>query len=964
MKTVWSCILIGCAWVAVTAAEPAFLTIPVMKDKFILDGKLTENDWKNASGAIMIPAKYPKEREVEEGYFRIMHDDKMFYIGGEFDQTYLDPMANQLEKIRNRGVTDNDRKIYDDDCGEIFIRLHNTVGYTHLAFNSDGKLIHSFDRGLGDSTVQKKGIEVATAKTEKKWSFEVAIPWSALDLTGVPENAFQLKFYRNNAPKKQLSGWTPLIRNFHDEEHWGLVQPNKNFSGVRGIRFSAGKGGATYDLSLSQGSYDFSGALENHPLTVKLGTRTRSLQCKIDPKTGLSSLAVQCEGKTVWRSPPLNEAVLLDSAELVLDSGSYKIYLNGMLIHSGDGKTSRKLHLPGTINVIGIEFHGKAFKGTLQLGAVPVSSTDWLLADQVPDHWLTSEYIPGKEWTRYQGESLNGKKFFRFTVICDHLKFAPQSVDRILYAANKYTHELRMRTTSPVPYPLPDYEVVFECPEELSVPLYDFEDRRWNRDKHTFYNTVSDGRRTLRFSYHSPMEPRAYNFGFHVVNFIAKYDFEKEGDHLVTIYQKGRGLQEFPQQYTLKILPPLDPGHCRKIRLWIDSTGFEGSSVSFKEFQYILTSLATGGSNSCNSFTPPREAFSPETKKFLNEQGISVRWSFFIHHDRFLQKILEKHPETKYVNTVYPRAPWQISMCPLAYMESADVRNFLQKTASDLDELMFDMEFGLHSTCMCDRCRADIAREIGLDFIPDAQTLYKKYEKNVLAYQIKMLRKSVTWHKQIIHEANPRIRYLLYSGYAYPANVRAYGVDWSLYRDIELPAAGYDLGTETIAATRRALGGNPIICGFFSGTNLFEKPWGEQNFRGRLFQLLCDGGFLGAFVFAWMEIDGRGLTAFADVSRACAAFEDMLEEKYEIPASGIVADLDKEKVRVYKKNGKYLILTINLGPTPRTFSVTVPADLRNAEALNFYKKEVNPVSNSFQAEISPFDATLIMTRAK
>jgi hypothetical protein len=444
---------------------------------------------------------------------------------------------------------------------------------------------------------------------------------------------------------------------------------------------------------------------------------------------------------------------------------------------------------------------------------------------------------------------------------------------------------------------------------------------------------------------------------------MTKYDFPAAGDYPVTVYQKGFGVQEFPQTYTLRILPGLNPGRGKKINIGLADSGFVEKCLTPAEFKTVWETLAESGMNYI--LTDSYNGYQ-ECCKFMRERNISTAWCQFMHHDATLKDIVAKHPESRHVNPVCPQPEWRLKsmMCPLAFMELPEVDAAHKELVTHFDWIMFDTENGVKSACLCERCRREFAKQFKLPETPDAKTIYEKYEKELLSFQIGMLRKVITFQMGLARKYNPEIKTSIYSGYAYPANMTAYGVDWSLYRDIDYPSAGYDLSSSIIAGTRKEIGGDPMICGFFPSTNLFENPRPDQNIKGRLFQLLRDGGFMGTFVFAWQEIDGRGLTALADFSRGCAAFGDMLMEKYQIPAENIVSGMSGDAVTAHKQNGKYLVLAVNLSPSPRKLRITPPDDLKNAAAWDFYKNTKTPVSGAFTAEVPANDASLILMEGK
>lgn len=272
-------------------------------------------------------------------------------------------------------------------------------------------------------------------------------------------------------------------------------------------------------------------------------------------------------------------------------------------------------------------------------------------------------------------------------------------------------------------------------------------------------------------------------------------------------------------------------------------------------------------------------------------------------------------------------------------MKSPEIKARIQKMAKIHDCICLDMETGIWKSCICDKCRKEIAEENHLKKVPSKLEI-QKMKEIWTKHQVMMNKRVYDYVMSIAKKVNPEIKTCLYSGYA-SSTPATYGVDWKLYRGIvDLPEIGYSQNGEIIAATRKILNGQAIITGLFLGSKMFAREYADQNITARLFYQLAAGGYKGIIFWIWTELDGRGLHAFANFTRGVAAYENYFNEKYEISGKEkYVSGIPKEFIHIFKKDGKYLFLIINRTLQSCVVNVRIPEKLSKPVCFDFYQNK-------------------------
>jgi len=160
-----------------------------------IDGKLTESVWQDT---LLIPELRLLANggaATEKSTVWTTYDDKAFYVAFRCADSQ---MSKVVAKYTERGSP-----LYLDDDVELFIFPPGAAQVYQFAINSLG----TFSDNFGNKTDWR----AAAQRTDKEWTVEVAIPYSAIGLTGPPPSgiAWGMQFGRQQKSKGETTSWTP-----------------------------------------------------------------------------------------------------------------------------------------------------------------------------------------------------------------------------------------------------------------------------------------------------------------------------------------------------------------------------------------------------------------------------------------------------------------------------------------------------------------------------------------------------------------------------------------------------------------------------------------------------------------------------------------------------------------------------------------------------------------------------------
>ena len=186
-----------------------------------IDGRLDEESWKAAAAFSGFRVSGEQtELAASQPSFRILYDDKAFYVGVEIP---LQDAERVLAELRaNPSAGNRAADVYRDRHSiEIFLQPPGQARYVQYVASLDG--YRSDCTGLGKENLAWKGARThAAAASGDRWSLEVTVPAEDLKLDTIPfGEGWRLNVVANGP--EGSSTWAAVGNNFHNPFAFGLL---------------------------------------------------------------------------------------------------------------------------------------------------------------------------------------------------------------------------------------------------------------------------------------------------------------------------------------------------------------------------------------------------------------------------------------------------------------------------------------------------------------------------------------------------------------------------------------------------------------------------------------------------------------------------------------------------------------------------------------------------------------------
>ena len=245
----------ACFAASALAAAPS-MTVTKTIDKIVIDGRLDDPAWKNAS--IQSNFVYPKSHKGQPGApteFKVMADDDAVYFGIICREPLMDKLSTRQ--------TQRNGMVYLDDCIEVFFDpTGKRVNYYHFSVSAGNiqAAEYMIEGGNTSGGYFDPFWESAVYKGTDFWSAEIRIPYRALYRTPAAEFSgnWVLNIGRERQPVNEISTWSQVDNGFHAVKLYGNMNgmPLKKTSDDVAVsipewsKIGADGGGYTGDLQV------------------------------------------------------------------------------------------------------------------------------------------------------------------------------------------------------------------------------------------------------------------------------------------------------------------------------------------------------------------------------------------------------------------------------------------------------------------------------------------------------------------------------------------------------------------------------------------------------------------------------------------------------------------------------------------------------------------------------------------
>jgi len=181
----------------------------------VIDGMLDDAAWQEGSAAapfMRLDENAPARQQTD---VYVCRDDENIYVAFRCHEPEMDKLTVKQTLYDAVGI-------FQDDCVEVFISGNEDGSeYLRFAANARGTKLDS----KGFTKFFDTEWECATGKGEDFWSIEFRLPLSSLERPLQPGSPWRINFCRFRARPKteEHSAWAPVVRTFHDSEHFGFI---------------------------------------------------------------------------------------------------------------------------------------------------------------------------------------------------------------------------------------------------------------------------------------------------------------------------------------------------------------------------------------------------------------------------------------------------------------------------------------------------------------------------------------------------------------------------------------------------------------------------------------------------------------------------------------------------------------------------------------------------------------------
>jgi hypothetical protein len=213
---------------AITTAQDSIPSLQAVRTTAALkvDGLINEEVWKTAPKATGFTEQRPSfglpERESSQTEVYILYDDEAIYVGGFNHEPNRDSISSELVGRDRIGVNDFVGVIFDTYRDQI-----NGFGYFVTALGEQFDVKYS----LGNEDDSWNSVyQSATQITDKGWTFELRIPYSAIRFSKKEVQTWGLHILRRRAKSGQQISWSPI-----NPQKFGLMNQAGIWTGIQNI---------------------------------------------------------------------------------------------------------------------------------------------------------------------------------------------------------------------------------------------------------------------------------------------------------------------------------------------------------------------------------------------------------------------------------------------------------------------------------------------------------------------------------------------------------------------------------------------------------------------------------------------------------------------------------------------------------------------------------------------------------
>jgi len=185
-----------------------------------IDGNIDQEEWKDASLVEQFGSPDGKKTVVQPTKFYWGYDKKNLYIAASCVEGEMDSLKEEAKE--------QDGAVYLDDCVGFFFCPDSIKRTTYqIYFNSSGTAFDQLIKWKGEEYEGEDRdwngeYEIATQKSDEKWSIEIKIPFKSLKAKPKKGDFWLTNFRRKQQRVKSTSDWMVPIS--YDPRYYGILR--------------------------------------------------------------------------------------------------------------------------------------------------------------------------------------------------------------------------------------------------------------------------------------------------------------------------------------------------------------------------------------------------------------------------------------------------------------------------------------------------------------------------------------------------------------------------------------------------------------------------------------------------------------------------------------------------------------------------------------------------------------------
>lgn len=890
----------------------------------VIDGRLDDECWNLAS--CMTPfLKINGELENQQQTIgRICYDNDYLYVAFKCFDINLDPVLNQLEKIKSE-KNQRDSGVFSDDSVEVFLAPFKDMPdkYFHIAVNSKGTIY--------DSALPEPGMswnpEISTAVSigEKSWDIEIKIPIREIIKSPVKDgDKWRINLCRNRSAANEITTWSPTSGSFHATAKFGMMEFLKSSPAVRNI---------SVPEKLKDGTNKTS--VEIHSAGDSNIILSQKLFYEGADEVDFSSDLKVTGGKSDLSSLPFTVSTEDDSRK-----NARKCSLRYSVFDAGTG------HCLYVSPLLGYELpRYSPFRSNL------VSDASGVYFNYTKEIYIAEKQAVHRMLLIQRADDVSGK-FKECRCVFDTPSYI-RILNSVENSTGQDSTELNFTEEQYMKDGKKRNRYTLTVPEKFtySMKKMGFDNRYQNRINLIFYADMA---------------------GSMPENDVIEFYTEAS--------EKEKSLKEAPVKIPLKILAPVK-GKMPSVYPLISSFGNYNLSISklpVEGAEKCLDTIASAGFNVFSICAFNNYLFSEERLQLVKKKIPRIERGFFLQHKSYIkdflsgqEAFLQQYPQYKAVTHDGCISDKMVSIEHLLD-DNGEYRAYLKKSLSDAamkyDIILWDNEndpLSASSTCYSPKSIESFKKFASLKDDIKREDIKSKYREQWIAFQCARNARLAAVMSDIIKKVNPKCLFNVYSGYHGFSSSR-YGTEWKLMApSIDYAECGYDRPLAEIKETLKDIAPKKLISGELIMTWAGDINYNFDELKLKLFRRITDsnGGLL---VFYDMQVDGRFWNAMSDLSRLISDYETFFidwnrDDSLLLPISGF----SREDYAVLRnKAGERIIFLFNNSGSEKEFKFKNAGLLSKHVSIDYYEKRKINMTDDMAVKIKGFDVKVIVIESK